>query len=106
MTDNLSTELDRTAIPTPEEQAEALAYLIRTGNKDLAEMLGLVKPTAKSAMPGTCGLCGNPLPRSGVCLKRMVCRAAAAKQAAELRAEQDRATDQLLDAVLAESGPA
>jgi hypothetical protein len=105
MTDNLSTELDRTAVPTPEAQADALAYLTRTGNGDLAEVLGLVEPPPEPVAPGECGLCGNPLPKHGVCRKRIVCRAAAAEQAGKQRAEQDRAVDQLLDAVLAEAEP-
>lgn len=86
MTDNLVTELDRTSIPTPKAQADALAYMIRNGHGDLAEMLGLVEPADRPTTPGRCPLCDNPLPKHGVCRKRIVCRAAAAKPTSEVRA--------------------
>lgn len=57
MTDNLGTELDRTFAPTPAIQADALAYLERTGNADLAEMLGLVD--AKPRDRAICPACGQ-----------------------------------------------
>lgn len=59
MTDNLVTELDRTSAPTPEAQADALAYLIRNGHGDLAEMLGLVE-SGPATRRGTCPSCKQP----------------------------------------------
>lgn len=104
MTDKLATELDRLAAPSPETRADALAYITRTGNADLAEVLGLAEPSPEPVTPGECALCGNPLPKHGICRKRIVCRAAEAERLRDAQAEQVRAVDQLLDGVLADTG--
>lgn len=55
----MATEVDRSSRPTPEAEADALAYLTRTGNADLAEMLGLVEP-GPAERRGTCPACRQP----------------------------------------------
>lgn len=56
------------------QQAAALAYLHRTGNHDLAPILGLTAPAGDRL----CAHCRNPLPRSAKRARycqRQACRA-------------------------------
>jgi len=91
-----------------EARVKAAWYLVRTGNGDLDVLgaLGLAcdvcgnakpgevcttclnnpppkverrRPARPVVRPGCCPLCNNPMPRSGVCRKRLVCRAAAVR---------------------------
>jgi len=116
-TDLRVTDVDRSYLD-PETKAAALQYLQRTGNADVAEALGLVvdpiaaarsrakarwelsstSPAPRAPVevpPGHCPLCGNPIPKSGACRKRLVCREAL------VRAEVE-AADRLIDRVLSE----
>ena len=80
--DHLTT---KTGLPatTAAIRADAAAYLTRTGNADLIEVLGLADPApAVPVERGTCPICGNRLPSHGVCRKRLTCRAAAREQGA------------------------
>jgi hypothetical protein len=89
--------------PGDEARVKATWYLVRTGNADLLQMLGLVadpvaeqarkakalvetgqRPWSKrAATPGSCPLCGNRLPKSGVCRKTLRCREVAARKEVE-----------------------
>lgn len=118
MSDNIAvTTLDRSYLD-PETREAAKRYLQRTGNADVMEALGLVEdpiatersrakaqwelsstsPVPRPPVdvpPGHCPLCGNRIPKTGVCRKRLVCRQA------RVRAEVE-AADRLLDKVLSE----
>jgi hypothetical protein len=95
VTDNLSTQLDRTHLPE-ETRADAISYLTRSGNADVLEALGLVAdpiaaersrakalaglnakaPASRPAAdrPGYCVHCNNKLPGHGVCRRGKRCR--------------------------------
>jgi hypothetical protein len=55
----MGTEIDRGYL-SPATQADATAYLTRTGNADLLPILGLVEPPPAGRQP--CPSCGKPLP--------------------------------------------
>lgn len=75
---DLGTELDISHL-APETRAAAVRYLERSGNADVAEILGLAPATAP---PGTVlvdgvtihAACGRPMPKSGRCRQRQQCR--------------------------------
>lgn len=75
---SLQTPIDAPYARHPETLAAALRYLERSGNADVAEVLGLVEPPLELPKPlGDCPICGNRLPSHGVCRRRETCRAAA-----------------------------
>lgn len=99
---------DRSTAPGVQARDDATAYLTRTGNADLLPVLGLIddpvatrrriekahaevgiKPRSPKPEPpppvarGGCPLCGNKVPKSGVCRKRLVCREAAIRTEVE-----------------------
>lgn len=92
--DSLSVpRVDGDAKVRAEAQAGALRYLQRTGNADVAQVLGLVPdPVAEqtrrnkalidlgSKSWSACHICGNRPPRSGICRKTLRCRAEAARK--------------------------
>lgn len=93
---DLGTNLDRSRL-TAEAVVKAKWYLLRTGNRDLWEVLGLVDdPVADAARsakayrdmsgghghvpaarPGYCPICNKKLPGHGVCRRSESCRKAA-----------------------------
>lgn len=76
--DHLTTELGAPYARQPETLAAALRYLERSGNADVAEVLGLTGPPVElPEPPGDCPICGNRLPSHGVCRRREACRAVA-----------------------------
>jgi hypothetical protein len=82
MPDSLQTDLDRSYLD-PEVRAAALRVLTRTGNTDVAEILGLAAPTAPEGgvlVDGRvhCAACRYPMPRSGQCRRMRQCRVGAA----------------------------
>jgi hypothetical protein len=64
------TRLDRGLSADDQTRAEVIAYLDRTGNADLIEILGL----AVDAGPAVCPACKKRPPRSGVCRRLAACR--------------------------------
>lgn len=62
---DFGTPVDKPYAQQPETRDAALRYLKRSGNGDVAQILGLVDPT--------CPLCNDPMPARGGCRP---CRAA------------------------------
>lgn len=69
----MQTEIERPYLD-PATRAAATAYLTRTGNADLLEILGLAGEQPKPR--GNCPVCGNGLASHGGCNRRKACREA------------------------------
>lgn len=98
MSSSMQTKLDRGTVDDT-TRADAAAFLIRTGNADVLEILGLPEPVlevdpdqppadpkpdppavrAPLRLPhgAKCPNCANPVPRTGVCRRGKRCKEAA-----------------------------
>lgn len=70
---NVQTDVDRTYLD-PETRATASRYLQRTGNADIAVVLGLAEEVVENPLPKFCPACGKPVPSTGVCRRSRLCR--------------------------------
>lgn len=81
---NVDTQLGSVGVTSAAVRDDAAAYLRRTGNADLIEVLGLADPVRKQE-PGFCAR-GHALPSHGMCRRSMHCRAETERLIAEREA--------------------
>lgn len=77
MTESITTKVDTSVRVSDNTRATAVRYLVRSGNADLLDMLGLaVAPVALH----TCPVCGNQRESDGRPCRRRTCAAGSTRR--------------------------